>query len=138
MFHQRILSIRTRGRGLFDISENISDCLSATGLQIGLCHLFVRHTSCALIICENASPEVRLDIEDWFQRNVPDADPRYRHHDEGPDDMAAHLRTMLTEVSLTLPIMEGRLGLGTWQGIFLYEHRTEPHQREIVVTLYGE
>jgi secondary thiamine-phosphate synthase enzyme len=135
---QEIIRIATRGRGTQDITSHVQRIVRASGLSTGLCHLFVRHTSCALMICENASPEVRADIEDWFGRMVPDGDPRYRHDLEGPDDMAAHLRTMLTEVSLTVPIVAGALGLGTWQGLYLYEHRAEPHTREIVVTLHGE
>lgn len=138
MWQGKILRFLTGGRGSVDITDKIAAQVGASGLRTGLCHLFVRHTSCALMICENASPEVRADIEDWLARHVPDGDPRYRHDLEGPDDMAAHLRTMLTEVSLTVPIVEGRLGLGTWQGIYLYEHRAEPHTREIVVTLHGE
>lgn len=134
---QHLLRLATRGRGTQDITPTLERIAQESGLGTGLCHLFVRHTSCALMICESASPEVRADIEDWLARNVPDGDPRYRHDLEGPDDMAAHLRTLLTGVSLTIPIMSGRLGLGTWQGVYLYEHRTAPHTREIVVTLYG-
>lgn len=135
---QNIMRLATRGRGTQDITSLVERIVQESGLRTGLCHLFVRHTSCALMICENASPEVRADIEGWFGRTVPDGDPRYRHDLEGPDDMAAHLRTMLTEVSLTVPIVDGALGLGTWQGLYLYEHRTGPHSREIVVTLHGE
>lgn len=138
MFQQTILSVLTAGRGTQNITASVEKSLTASDVGTGLCHLFVRHTSCALMICENASPEVRMDIEDWFARTTPDADPRYRHDDEGPDDMAAHLRTMLTEVSLTIPIVAGRLGLGVWQGIYLYEHRTGSHRRDIVVTVHGE
>lgn len=138
MFHQETLAVQSPGRGTRNLTSALQKIAGASGIRTGLCNLFVRHTSCSLMICENASPEVRLDIEDWFARSTPDADPRYRHDDEGPDDMAAHLRTMLTEVSLTVPVVNGRLGLGTWQGIYLYEHRTEPHQRQIVVTLHGE
>lgn len=134
---QHLLRLTTRGRGTQDITPTLERIVQESGLGTGLCHLFVHHTSCALMICENASPEVRADIEDWLARSVPDGDPRYRHDLEGPDDMAAHLRTLLTEVSLTIPIVSGRLGLGTWQGVYLYEHRTASHSREIVVTLHG-
>ena len=107
-------------------------------MQQGMANLFVQHTSASLIVCENADPTVRADLEAFFSHLTPDGDPLYQHTDEGPDDMSAHTRTVLTDSSLTLPFSEGQLLLGTWQGIFLWEHRTRPHQRQLILTLYGE
>jgi len=101
-----------------------------------MCNLFVQHTSASLIICENAAAEVHVDIETFMSRIVPDADPAYQHHDEGPDDMAAHIRTLLTQTSLGIPVMHGHCVLGTWQGIYLWEHRTHAHHRHIIVTIH--
>jgi secondary thiamine-phosphate synthase enzyme len=109
----------------------------ASGVQAGVCHLFVQHTSASLILCENAAPAVRRDLETVFSRLAPDGDPAYRHDDEGPDDMAAHARSVLAGVSLHIPVTGGRLALGTWQGVYLWEHRTGAHTRSVVVTLVG-
>lgn len=125
-----ILTVRTPGRGLHDITEQIRPHAEGDGVL----HLFLQHTSASLLITENADPDVRADLEDWFAKHVPDGDPAYRHADEGPDDMPSHIRAALTQPSLTVPMRDGRLLLGTWQGIYLYEHRTRPHQRRIVLT----
>jgi secondary thiamine-phosphate synthase enzyme len=107
-------------------------------MQTGLCHIFLQHTSASLLLSENVDPVVQVDLEHFMQRIIRDGDPAYRHTLEGADDMAAHARTLLTQVSLTLPVSDGRCRLGTWQGVFLYEHRYRPHRREIIVTLHGE
>ena len=137
MTYQQTLSIHTRGRGTYNVSGEVNRVVGASGLQNGLCHVFVRHTSASLILCENADPDVRTDLERFMIRLVPDGDPLFRHVDEGADDMPAHIRSILTNMDLTLPLTSGRLALGTWQGIYLYEHRTRPHRRELVVTVQG-
>ncbi|MEX5746050.1 secondary thiamine-phosphate synthase enzyme YjbQ [Massilia sp. X63] len=135
MAHQAILDIATSGRGTRDITDAVAEVVRASGLQCGLAHVFVQHTSCSLLITENADPDVRRDLETVLRRLAPDADPAYRHDAEGPDDMAAHVRNMLTGSGLGVPVGGGRLLLGTWQGIYLYEHRSAPHRRRIVVTV---
>lgn len=131
MWRQR-LEISTPGRGLFDITRRIQHALP--DLAEGLVHLFIQHTSCSLVVQENADPDVLTDLEGWMARHIPDGDPRFRHDAEGPDDMPAHIRAALTATSLTLPIHQGRLDLGTWQAVYLYEHRHAPHRRRIVLT----
>lgn len=135
MAQQAILEIRTTGRGTREITDAVADVVRAAGVQCGLAHLFVQHTSCSLLITENADPDVRRDLETVMARLAPDGDPAYRHDAEGPDDMAAHVRNMLTGSGLSVPVGGGRLLLGTWQGIYLYEHRTAPHHRRVVVTV---
>ena len=137
MTYQETLSIHTRGRGTYNVGGEVSRVAGESGLVNGLCHVFVRHTSASLILCENADPEVRSDLERFMIRLVPDGDPLFRHVDEGADDMPAHIRSILTNMDLTLPLTNGRLALGTWQGIYLYEHRARPHRRELVVTVQG-
>ena len=137
MAHQTILEFPTPGRGTRDITDDVARAVRQSGVQTGLAHVFVQHTSCSLTITENADPDVRRDLETIIGRLAPDGDRAYRHDAEGPDDMAAHARTMLTETSLTVPIGGGRLLLGTWQGIYLWEHRTAPHRRKVVVTIIG-
>lgn len=137
MAHQAILEFSTAGRGTRDITDAVARVVAASGVQCGLAHVFVQHTSCSLTITENADPDVRRDLETIVARLAPDGDPAYRHDTEGPDDMAAHGRTMLTDVGLTVPIGGGRLLLGTWQGIYLWEHRSAPHRRSVVVTVLG-
>ena len=132
---QETLEITTHGRGTQNITREIQDAVGQSGVQTGLCHVFVQHTSASLILCENADPDVRHDLESWFVREVPDGDPGYRHHMEGPDDMPAHIRSILTNMDLTLPVSEGRCALGTWQGVFLYEHRQHGHRRRVVITV---
>ncbi len=137
MAHQATLEFSTTGRGTRDITDAVARVVAASGLQCGLAHVFVQHTSCSLTITENADPDVRRDLETIVARLAPDGDPAYRHDAEGPDDMAAHGRTMITDVGLTVPVGGGRLLLGTWQGIYLWEHRTAPHRRSVVVTVLG-
>ena len=137
MTEQHRLTIATRGRGSVKISDRISAIVKNAAVDAGIAHIFIRHTSCGLAITENADPSVRLDLETLLQRWAPDADAAYQHDQEGDDDMAAHARSLLTGTSVTVPFADGRLLLGTWQGIYLFEHRTHGHQREIVVTLLG-
>jgi secondary thiamine-phosphate synthase enzyme len=134
--HQLQFSVRTLGRGTHEITAEVAAAVAKFG-STGLCQVFVRHTSASLIICENADPEVRRDLERFLERLVPDGEPMFRHTMEGPDDMPAHVRSVLTQTALSVPVREGRLLLGTWQGIYLYEHRLHGHQRELVVTLVG-
>ena len=135
MAHQTILEFSTPGRGTRDITDAVAEVVRASRVGCGLAHLFVQHTSCSLLITENADPDVRGDLETILARLAPDADPAYRHDAEGPDDMAAHVRNMLTGSALTVPVGGARLLLGTWQGIYLYEHRSAPHRRRVVVTV---
>lgn len=137
MAYQQHISIETGGRGARDITEAVDAVVRSSGVDTGLCHVFVQHTSCSLTITENADPDVRRDLETVFARLAPDGDPAYVHDLEGPDDMAAHARSVLTDTGLTVPVGRGRLLLGTWQGIFLWEHRTARHRRNIVVTVIG-
>lgn len=136
--HQQLLEFRTSGRGLRDITGDVARVVQQSGLQTGVVVVFCRHTSCSLVVMENADPTAREDLESFFERLAPDGDPRYAHDLEGPDDMSAHLRMALTRTSETLPFARGRLALGTWQGVFLWEHRTSPHTRSIVVTVQGD
>jgi secondary thiamine-phosphate synthase enzyme len=116
----------------------VAQAVREAGIKSGLCNVFLRHTSASLILCENAAPAVRQDLETILSRLAPDGDPAYRHEDEGPDDMAAHARSVLTTNSLQIPVADGRLLLGTWQGIYLWEHRHAPHARSVVVTVLGQ
>ena len=138
MIGQRTLEFRTRGRGTLEVTAEVQRAVAATGVRSGVCTVFLQHTSASLILCENADPDVRRDLETILSRLAPDGDPAYRHDTEGPDDMAAHARSMLTSNSFTIPVADGRLMLGTWQGLYLYEHRTAAHSRSIVVTVMGE
>ena len=138
MIAQQHLTIQTRGRGTYDITAQIAGSVRAAGVTTGLCHVFCHHTSASLILCENADPTVRRDLEAFLTRLVPDGDPIFDHTDEGPDDMPAHVRAILTKMDLTLPVTAGRCALGTWQGVYLYEHRTRAHQRQVTVTISGD
>ena len=135
--HQDTLEIRTPGRGMFDVTQEVAAVVAASGIETGLCVVFGRHTSCSLVIQENADPDVGVDLLAWLERLAPDGDPSYRHRDEGPDDMPAHLRAAMTKTSETVPVQGGKLALGTWQGLFLVEHRTSPHTRRLIVHLLG-
>lgn len=135
MVHHATLSIQTKGRGTIEITRELRRIVSESGVQEGLCHVFVHHTSASLIVCENADADVLRDLEAFMARLVPDGDPLFRHDAEGPDDMPAHVRMVLTQVSLTLPVATARLALGTWQGVYLWEHRAAPHRRRITVTV---
>jgi secondary thiamine-phosphate synthase enzyme len=132
-----ILSFNTRKRGLLDVTSEIRSWAEQQTVTSGLLTVFCRHTSASLLIQENAAAEVRSDLEAFFERLAPEDPHRYAHDDEGPDDMPAHLRTALTQVQLSIPLIEGRLALGTWQGIYLFEHRRQPHQRQIALHLIG-
>jgi secondary thiamine-phosphate synthase enzyme len=132
------LTFETRGRGLLEVTRPVADWVAEAGLATGLLTVFVRHTSASLVIQENADPDVRGDLDRFFTRLVPDGDALFRHRDEGADDMPAHVRAALTAVQLSIPLSGGRLALGTWQGIYLWEHRLRPHRRELVLHLLGE
>jgi secondary thiamine-phosphate synthase enzyme len=132
------LTFETRGRGLLEITRPVVDWVSEAGLATGLLTLYARHTSASLLIQENADPDVRGDLDRFFARLVPDGDALFRHRDEGADDMPAHVRAALTAVQLSVPLSGGRLVLGTWQGIYLWEHRVRPHRREVALHLLGE
>jgi secondary thiamine-phosphate synthase enzyme len=133
-----IIPIRTNGRGLIEVTRSIETWVDGCRLRTGLLTLFCRHTSASLIIQENAAPEVREDLEAFFESVAPEDPARYAHNDEGPDDMPAHIRAALTAVNLSIPLIAGRLALGTWQGVYLFEHRRAPHRREIAAHLTGE
>jgi secondary thiamine-phosphate synthase enzyme len=133
---RRELALRTTGRGLIELTRDIASVVGASGVTDGLCNLFVPHTSASLLAGENWDPSVRRDLESFMSRLAPDGDPRYEHAAEGSDDMPAHIRTMLTQSSLVLPIAGGKPQLGTWQGIYLWEHRTAPHERRVIVTVW--
>jgi secondary thiamine-phosphate synthase enzyme len=132
------LVVDTRGRGLVEITRRIAGFVDASRVTSGLVTLFARHTSASLLIQENADPAVCADLDRFFARLVPDGDPLFRHRDEGPDDMPAHVRAALTAVQISIPVADGRLALGTWQGVYLWEHRLRPHRREVVAHLIGE
>lgn len=138
MSYQSTLEFNTFGRGSRDITAAVADVVARAGIRCGLAHVFVQHTSCSLLITENADPDVRHDLEKILERLAPDGDPAYHHRTEGPDDMAAHARAMLTATGVTVPVGEGRLLLGTWQGIYLWEHRVAEHRRNVVVTVLGD
>lgn len=129
----RELTIRTSGKGLYEITDQIVGVLRAAKVEDGLCTVFIRHTSASLIIQENADPSAKRDLEKWLERLVPERDPLYTHTAEGPDDMPAHIKAALTATSLTIPIADGELVLGTWQGIYVWEHRSHPHKRSVIV-----
>jgi secondary thiamine-phosphate synthase enzyme len=138
VIHQAESVVRTRGRGTTDITGEVEAAVRDSGIDTGLCHVFIRHTSASLMLCENADPDVRRDLETFMQRIAPDGDPDFVHTAEGPDDMSAHVRSVLTSSELTIPVRDGRCALGTWQGVYLWEHRTAPHRRSVVVTVQGE
>ncbi|MGA7978647.1 MAG: secondary thiamine-phosphate synthase enzyme YjbQ [Chromatiaceae bacterium] len=138
MIAQKRLVVATRGRGTYEITQEVEAAVRESGVRVGLCHVFVHHTSASLILCENADPTVRRDLEAFLARLIPDGDPLFEHRAEGPDDMSAHARTILTKADVTLPVAEGRCALGTWQGIYLYEHRAQGHRREVTATVSGD
>jgi len=138
MVYQQQLRFSTRGRGTTNISRDVADVIRDSGINQGICQVFIHHTSASLILCENADPAVRTDLETFMKRMVPDGDRMFRHVDEGPDDMPAHVRSVLTQGTLSIPVNDGRDTLGTWQGIYLWEHRTHPHHRRVTVTVMGE
>lgn len=138
MVLQKTLQINTTGRGTLDITDQVNALVDAAGIIRGICHVFIRHTSASLILCENADPDVRADLETFMARTVPDGDPDFHHDAEGPDDMPAHIRSILTGSSLTLPVSDGACSLGTWQGVYVWEHRRRGHHRRVTVTIHGE
>ena len=135
--HRQELLLKTEGRGTREITRELDREVEASGIHTGLCTLFLHHTSAALVLCENADPDVRRDLETWLARAVPDGDPAFVHDAEGPDDMPAHVRAALTQTSLGVPIDGGRLLLGTWQGVYLWEHRLRAHRRQVTVSVLG-
>ncbi|MCG8428415.1 MAG: secondary thiamine-phosphate synthase enzyme YjbQ, partial [Chromatiales bacterium] len=134
---QESFVVNTRGRDTYNVSREVERIVASSDIRSGLCHIFTHHTSASLILCENADPSVRRDLEYFMARTVLDGDPNYEHSLEGPDDMSAHIRSILTNMDLTIPVSGGEAALGTWQGIFLWEHRTHSHQRKITVTVQG-
>ena len=138
MPRQESLTFRTRGRGALELTRDIARVVAGSGVRSGLCNVFLQHTSASLLLTENADPAVLQDLETILARLAPDGDRAYVHDAEGPDDMAAHARAVLTANSLALPVTEGRLALGTWQGVYLWEHRHAPHTRRVIVTVVGE
>lgn len=138
MLYQKTLQFDTKDRGTIDITDAVADVVDRSQCQTGLCHVFIQHTSASLIICENADPVVRKDLERFMERLVPDGDPIFQHKAEGPDDMPAHLRTILTQTSIIIPVCDSKLALGVWQGIYLWEHRKGHFRRHIVITISGE
>ncbi len=130
--------IETTGRGTYDLSARVQEFVASSGIEMGMCHLFIRHTSASMMLCENADPDVMRDLETFMGEAVPDDDPRYKHIAEGPDDMSAHVRSILTQSDLNIPVSDGQCALGTWQGIYLWEHRYAPHTRRIIITVQGD
>lgn len=138
MIDRQTLQFSTKGRSLIEISAQVQQIVSESAIRTGLCQVFLHHTSASLIISENADSDVLVDLENYISRLVEDGDPLYRHRMEGADDMAAHIRSVLTQSEISLPIADGRIGLGTWQGLYLWEHRYQPHRRVVTVTLIGD
>lgn len=134
--HQDSLELRTTGRGLFDLTARIAAVVARAGVRTGLCHVFIQHTSASLVIQENADPSVQRDLEAWISDLAPES-RRWEHDDEGADDMPAHAKAAITKTSETVPVREGRLALGTWQGLYVWEHRARAHQRRVIVTVTG-
>jgi len=134
---QTQFDVSTSGRGFVNISKAIADDVAKSGITTGLCHVFLHHTSASLILCENADPQVQNDLEAYMKRLVPDGDSLFKHIAEGPDDMPAHVRSILTQNFLVLPVSKSRLSLGTWQGVYLWEHRLRGHQRRLTITVQG-
>jgi secondary thiamine-phosphate synthase enzyme len=137
MYHAKSFTLSTNGRGTYEITDQLQQIVRDSGVGQGLCTAFLHHTSASLILCENADPSVRHDLERYFARLVPDGSPEFRHTAEGPDDMPAHIRTILTQNSIALPIANDACDLGTWQGLYLWEHRTAPHRRRITISIVG-
>lgn len=131
------LEVRTSGKGTYEITDQVQDKIDNHKVDNGVITIFVRHTSCSLTLMENAAPAARRDVERFFEKLVPE-DAEYEHDDEGPDDMPSHIRMVLTRTNETVPIVRGKMELGTWQGIFLFEHRRDPHRRKVALTILGE
>lgn len=137
MIHRGEIRVATKGRGTYDITSDVARVVSESRMREGVATVFIHHTSASLIVSENADPEVRRDLERFLARLVPDGDPLFRHVDEGADDMPAHVRSVLTQTSIGLPVIAGVLGLGTWQGVYLWEHRSAPHERRVTISVVG-
>jgi secondary thiamine-phosphate synthase enzyme len=135
--HQVTLAIGTKGRGLYDVTRRVQEVVEASAITTGLCTIFIQHTSASLVIQENADPSVLRDMENWISRIAPEDSKAYEHDDEGPDDMPAHLRSAMTKTSEVVPISKARLALGTWQALYVWEHRRAPHTRALVVHVQG-
>ncbi|MBV9304872.1 MAG: YjbQ family protein [Acidobacteriaceae bacterium] len=138
MIAHTTITVGTRGKGLYPFTRSVREWIAKQELANGLLTLFIQHTSCSLVIQENADPDVTLDLRDFFERLVPEEEEGYRHTAEGPDDMTSHIRSTLTQTSFSIPVISGRLALGTWQGLYVFEHRAHPHQRQVVLQLMGE
>ena len=137
VFRETIL-ITTNGRGSLEITASVNKIVGNSGITEGLCNVFIQHTSASLMLCENADPAVRTDMENFMCHLVPDGDPMFSHTTEGPDDMPAHVRSVLTDSSINIPVQSGKCALGVWQGLYIWEHRHNGHQRKILVTIYGD
>ena len=135
--YRELLKIKTGGRGFHELTDQAGDIAARSGIRDGLCHAFIRHTSASLVITENADPDVLRDLETVLAGLAPDGDPRYVHTAEGPDDMSAHVRSVLTQTGIAIPVADGELMLGAWQGLFLWEHRTRGHSRQVVVSVFA-
>ena len=138
IMRQNGLRISTRGRGTYEITDSVRQYVKQSGVTGGMCNIFLHHTSASLILCENYEPDVRRDLEVFFAGLVPDGDRRFHHRDEGPDDMPAHVRSILTTNSLAVPVVGGDLDMGTWQGVYVYEHRVAPHNRRLTISIWGD
>ena len=137
IWFQQTLVVSTEGRGTTDVTQKVADVVMQAGVRLGLCHIFMQHTSASVILTENADRNVHDDLERFMQSTVPDSNRLYRHDSEGPDDMPSHIRSVLTNASLSIPVSKGQLALGIWQGIYLWEHRLRPHNRTLVITVHG-
>lgn len=135
--YQQSFQVSTSGRGTYDITHEVEQIIVRSGANTGICNIFIHHTSASLVLCENADPAVRTDLERFMSTLVPDGDPMFNHTMEGSDDMPAHIRSILSKMDLTIPVTNGRSALGTWQGIYLWEHRISAHNRRITVTVMG-
>lgn len=137
MTAQSEIHVSTQGRGTYDLTSEVQSAVRESGVDVGMCNVFIRHTSASLMLCENADPAVMRDLETFMSRIAPDGDPANTHVDEGLDDMPSHIRSIITHADLNLPVRAGRCDLGTWQGVYLWEHRLAPHQRRVTVTITG-
>ena len=137
MISQSEIHLSTEGRGTYDLTARVQNAVTESGVDIGMCNVFIRHTSASLMLCENADPAVMRDLETFMSRLAPDGDSAHTHTAEGPDDMPSHIRSVLTHADLNLPVRGGRCDLGTWQGVYLWEHRYAPHQRKVIVSVTG-
>ena len=138
MIRNTTLTVPTRGKGLYPFTRQVENWLSKQEIANGILTVFIQHTSCSLVIQENADPDVTLDLRDFFERLVPEEGEHFRHTTEGPDDMTSHIRSTLTHTSVTIPVISGHMALGTWQGLYVFEHRSHPHHRRVVLQMLGE